>query len=257
MSANDQPEYVDLAAERAVRVAQSFVALADTLVDDFDVVDLLDRLVGECVGLLDVSAAGILLLNGQQSLDVMASSDDASRLMEVFQLGTRAGPSIDVIASGEAIFAADRAVIEARWPSFARAFSGAGYAAVSTIPMRLRDDTIGALNLFFASSPQLSAFDRRLAQAMADVATIGILQHRAVDHVAELAGQLQFALNSRISVEQAKGMVAEYGGVEMGEAFEAIRAFSRRHRLKIGEVAGSLVARELVLGQVIAARTTS
>ncbi|MBW8751753.1 MAG: GAF and ANTAR domain-containing protein, partial [Propionibacteriales bacterium] len=243
MSANEDSEDFDLAAERAVRVAQSFVTLADTLVDDFDVVDLLDRLVAECVDLLDVSAAGILLMNGQRSLDVMASSDDASRLMEVFQLGTRSGPSIEVMDTGVAIYVADRDAIASRWPSFAHAFSDAGFAAMSTIPMRLREDTIGALNLFIASPQQLSAFDRRLAQAMADVATIGILQHRAVDHVSTLAGQLQYALNSRVSVEQAKGMVAEYAGVDMGQAFEAIRSFSRHGRLKISDVAQSLVER--------------
>jgi len=256
MSANEEPADFDLAGDRAVRVAQSFVTLADTLVDDFDVVDLLDRLVAECVDLLDVSAAGILLMNGQRSLDVMASSDDASRLMEVFQLGTRAGPSIEVMETGEAIYVADRHTIASRWPSFAHAFSDAGYAAVSTIPLRLREETIGALNLFFDSSQQPSAFDRRLAQAMADVATIGILQHRAVGYVSTLADQLQYALKSRVSVEQAKGMVAEYGGVDMGQAFEAIRGFSRRGRLKIGDVAQSLVDRELDLGRIIPARAT-
>jgi GAF domain-containing protein len=256
MSANDETGELHLGAERAVRVAQSFVVLADTLVDDFDVVDLLDRLVADCVDLLDVSAAGILLMNGQRALDVMASSDDTSRLMELFQLGTRAGPSIEVMNTGEAIFIADRAVIASRWPSFGSRFADAGYTAVSTIPMRLREETIGALNLFFTSAQHLSVFDRRLAQAMADVATIGILQHRAVDTVSTLAQQLQFALNSRISVEQAKGMVSEYGGVDMGAAFEAIRAFSRHDRLKISDVAQSLVDRRLDLSQVIAARPT-
>jgi GAF domain-containing protein len=254
MSVNDEPEDFDLVAERAVRVARSFVALADTLVDDFDVIDLLDRLVAECVDLLDVSAAGILLMNGQRSLDVMASSDDASRVMELFQLGSRAGPSIEVMQTAEAIFDADRTLIAARWPAFARAFEDSGYAAMSTIPLRLRDNTVGALDLFFDSSLGLSGFDRRLAQAMADVATIGILQHRAMDQVSTLAEQLQFALNSRIFVEQAKGMVAEYGGVDTSEAFEAIRGFSRRGRLKISQVAQSLVERELDIGQVIAAR---
>ena len=251
------PEGGDLAAERAVRVAHSFVALTDTLVDDFDVVDLLDRLVAECVDLLDVSAAGILLMSGRGSLDVMASSDEASHLMEAFQVATRVGPSIEVTATGEPIFIEDHAAIAKRWPSFARAVAEAGYAAVSTIPMRLRTDTIGALNLFLDPSQELSGFDRRLAQAMADVATIGILQHRAVATVSTLADQLQHALNSRISVEQAKGMVAEYGDVDMGQAFEAIRAYSRRGRLKMSEVAQCLVTRELALAEVITARSPS
>jgi len=120
--------------------------------------------------------------------------------------------------------------------------------------MRLRSETIGALNLFNSGKPTLSAFDRRLAQALADIGTIGILQHRALTRSSDLADQLQLALNTRITIEQAKGVVAEYGGVAMDEAFHAIRGFAREHRLKLSDVARSLISRDLDPGHVIAPR---
>ena len=241
-------------SERAIQVAQSFVALADTLVDDFDVVELLDRLVADCVDLLDVRAAGILLLNGDRNLEVVASSDETSRLMEVFQLESHAGPCVEAVRSGQAVSVADSQELARRWPSFAAALAEVGYSAVYALPMRLRTETIGAVSLFLAGTPPLSDFDERLAQALADVATIGILQHRSVERASILAGQLQLALNTRIAVEQAKGVLAEYGGVDMGAAFEALRNYARSHRSKISGVARQLVNRELDPGVVIAPR---
>ena len=242
------------ASEQAVLVAQSFVGLADTLVDDFDVVELLDRLVADCVSLIGVDAAAILLLNRDQHLDVVASSNEASHLMEVFQLESRSGPCVEAVHTGELVSVTDLDQVRRRWPAFARAIEGVGFTAVYALPMRLREEKIGALNLFNSSQPMLSEFDHRLAQALADVATIGILQQRTVSRASVLVEQLQLALNTRICVEQAKGVIAEFGGVDMGVAFEAIRSFSRANRLKLSSVAESLIRRELAASQVIPAR---
>lgn len=241
-------------SEQAVLVAQSFVALADTLVDDFDVVELLDRLVADCVTLLGVDAAAILLLNRDRHLEVVASSNEASYLMEVFQLESRSGPCVEAVQTGEAVSITDIEHLQSRWPAFARAIEGQGFSAVYALPMRLRDEKIGALNLFNSTQPPLSDFDRRLSQALADVATIGILQQRTVSRASVLVEQLQAALNTRISVEQAKGVIAEFGGVDMGIAFEAIRSFARKNRLKLSSVAESLIRRELEPARVIQAR---
>jgi GAF domain-containing protein len=241
-------------SRQAVLVAQSFVALADTLVDDFDVVELLDRLVADCVNLIDVSAAAILLVNRDRTLEVVASSNEASRLMEVFQLESHSGPCVDAVQTGEPVSITDPGELHRRWPAFGRAVEQVGFSAVYALPMRLRTEKIGALNLFNADHPPLSEFDHRLAQALADVATIGILQQRTVSRASTLAEQLQLALNTRISVEQAKGVIAEYGGVDMGAAFEAIRQFARTNRLKLSAVAQSLISRELHPERVIAIR---
>src|SRR3954447_5308147 len=240
-----EPDSYPSMTEQAVRVAQSFVALADTLVDDLDVVELLDRLVADCVSLLDCSAAGILLLNQDRVLEVVASSDEASRLMEVLQLESHSGPCVDAVQTGDAVAVTDLADLRRRWPAFSRAIEGVGYSAVYAFPMRLRNETIGALNLFNVEPPTLSPFDLRLAQGLADIATIGILQQRSLAQSSDLAEQLQLALNTRITVEQAKGMIAEYGGVDMGEAFDALRSFSRQHRVKLSVVAHALINRRL------------
>jgi GAF domain-containing protein len=223
-------------------VAQRFVALADTLVDDFDVVELLDRLVADCVSLINVDAAAILLMNGNRTLEVVASSNEASRLMEVFQLESHAGPCIDAVQTGRPVSVTELAELQRSWPAFGRAVEEIGFTAVYALPMRLRAEKIGALNLFNTAKPALSEFDHRLAQALADVATIGILQQRTLSRASNLADQLQLALNTRISVEQAKGVLAEYGGVGMGAAFNALRAFQQ------------LVSRELDPARVIARR---
>ena len=244
------------AGEQAALVAQSFVTLADTLVDDFDVVELLDRLVSDCVTVLGVDAAAILLLNRDRHLEVVASSNEASYLMEVFQLESRSGPCVEAVQTGEPVSVTELAQLRHAWPAFARAIEGVGFSAVYALPMRLRDEKIGALNLFNSTQPALSEFDHRVAQALADVATIGILQHRTVSRASVLVEQLQLALNTRISVEQAKGVISEFGGVDMGVAFEAIRSFARANRLKLSSVAEALIRRDLQPSLVIKERQT-
>lgn len=250
MTSNEQAEPRTTSPQTA-RVADRFVDLADTLVDDFDVVELLDRLVADCVDLLEVSAAGILLRNRDGVLEVVASSSEASRLMEVFQLDAEEGPCIEAVTSGAAVRVDDLVRLRERWPAFADAVEQVGFSAVHAFPLRLRTETIGALNMFSTSDVTLSPDDHRLAQALADVATIGILQQRSVTRASVLAEQLQLALNSRIAVEQAKGVIAEYGSVDMGAAFEAIRGYAREHQSRLSEIAGRLVDRTLDPAELI------
>lgn len=239
---------------QALAVAERFVSLAETLVDEFDLVELLDRLVSSSVDLLEVRAAGILLRNSDQSLDVVASTDEQSHMLEVYQLQSHAGPCAEVVRTGEALVITTPGELRARWPAFAAAVEGTGYDAIYALPMRLHDETIGALNIFDAGRAPLSESDRRLAQALADVATIGIFQNRTRMRAEVLATQLQHALDSRIRLEQAKGVIAEHGGVDMAAAFEAIRSFARAHRIKLGQVAQGLVERRLDPSEVIPER---
>lgn len=229
------------------RLAETFVALADTLVADFDVFDLFDRLVAASVALLGASAAGLLLDDQRGNLALVSSSDDESRLLELFQLEADEGPCLECVRRAELVVCADLEGERGRWPRFVPAALEAGYSSVLAVPLRLRDQTIGGLNLFSAAGQVISEANQRVAQALADVATIGILQQRTAHRNTVLAEQLQHALNSRVVIEQAKGIIAERGGLDMAEAYSRLRQHARSRSLKMSDVARSVVAGELRL----------
>ena len=222
-------------------LAETFVALADTLVEDYDIVDLLDRLVSFCVGLLGVTAAGLLLDDQRGHLAVVASSSEETRLLEMFQLQNDQGPCLDCVRTAAAVSSADLDADRTRWPLFAPVALSSGFRSVAAVPLRLRDQTIGGLNLFDEHRGPVPVADQRLAQALADVATIGILQQRSAHRSMMLAEQLQRALNSRVAIEQAKGILAERHGVDMIAAFDALRGRARQHGLKLSDFALAIV----------------
>ncbi|MEO7982381.1 MAG: GAF and ANTAR domain-containing protein [Sporichthyaceae bacterium] len=232
---------------RERRLAEAFVDLADTLVDDFDALDFLHALATHCIALLDVDEAGLMLVDTEGRLRVAASSTEQVRQLELFEVQNEEGPCLDCFATGAAVFVDDIVAEPPRWPRFAGAAVDAGFRSVVALPLRLRDETIGALNLFRASPGPLPDSDRALGQALADVATIGILQERGSRRRAVLARQLQEALDSRIVIEQAKGVLAERAGMHVDAAFDGLRAFARQHGLRLSEVARRVVAGDLNL----------
>jgi GAF domain-containing protein len=239
------------AADRQGLAAATFVELIDTLVDDFDVIDVLTVLASRCVQLLDAAAAGILLADASGHLRVMAASTEQIALLELFQVQNQEGPCMDSFRTGEVVAASDLRDGSV-WPLFAAESVAAGYPSVWAVPLRLRDVTLGCLNLFKTEPVRLSAGDVDLAQALADVASIAIMQDQAARDAADREARLQHALNSRIAIEQAKGMLAEYGGVDMDEAFTRLRRFARNHNRRLTEVAEALVAGQLKVTDVAA-----
>lgn len=227
---------------RSALLSERFVALADTLVADYDVVELLEGLVQSCVDLLEIDQGGLLLIDQRGNLQVVAASSEATRLIEVLQLQSDEGPCLECVATGTPVTVPDLSTQRERWPTFAPAAMAAGFSAVYSLPLRLRDDTIGGLNLFTTGGGlSLGDEDLRIAQALADIATIGILQQRSMSRASLLAEQLQTALNSRIVVEQAKGVLAERGDLDMPDAFDALRGYARSHSQKLSDLAARIV----------------
>jgi transcriptional regulator with GAF, ATPase, and Fis domain len=231
---------MSMGQDREQLLAETFVELADTLVADFDVVDFLHGLADRCVRLLEVDAAGLMLADQRGSLRVIASSSEQARLVELFQLQHEEGPCLECYRTGQPVSEPDLATAKDRWPSFAPAAVGGGFAAVQALPMRLRDDVVGAMNLFMHTPGRLTETELRVGQALADVATIGLLQERNLRHQEVLAEQLQGALNSRVMIEQAKGLLAERLGLDMGQAFELLRSQARRQNRRLAALAGAV-----------------
>jgi transcriptional regulator with GAF, ATPase, and Fis domain len=226
--------------DREQLLATTFVELADTLVADFDVVDFMHGLADRCVRLLEVDAAGLMLADQRGSLRVIASSSEQARLVELFQLQHEEGPCLECYHTGLPVAEPELAAAGDRWPLFAPAGVSGGFAAVQALPMRLRDEVIGAMNLFMHAPGQLDETGLRVGQALADVATIGLLQERNLRHQEVLAEQLQGALNSRVSIEQAKGLLAERLGLDMGQAFELLRGQARLQARRLAELAAAV-----------------
>jgi transcriptional regulator with GAF, ATPase, and Fis domain len=231
-------------------LSETFVELTDTMVADFDVIDFLHVLTDRSVNLLDVSAAGLLLADPRGELRVVAASSEAARLLELFQLQNDQGPCLDCFRTGQPVWAGDLDAQAQRWPRFAAAARQSGFAAVQALPMRLRDQVIGALNLFRASPGTFDPGDVRIGQALADVATISLLHERSLRQSDILNEQLLTALNSRVVIEQAKGKLAERLGLDMEQAFVLLRDYARNNNLRLAELAQAFIdGTQAMIGQ--------
>jgi GAF domain-containing protein len=245
--------------QREQRLAGAFVELADTLVDDFDLIDFLHGLTEVCVELLGVAAVGILIADPAGHLQPVAASSEQARLLELFQLQSEEGPCLECYATGEAIVIQDLAKDPGQWPAFADGALAAGFTGLVALPMRLRAQRIGAMNLFTTgtaanSGPAVDIRAWTVGQALADVATIGILGQRAAREQELLAQQLQSALNSRVIIEQAKGMLAERGQLPVDRAFAVMRDYARRSNRKLISVAQAIIDGDPVLADLVRRR---
>jgi transcriptional regulator with GAF, ATPase, and Fis domain len=237
--------------DRERAVAEAFVSLATTLAEGYDVLELLSELTANCGQLLDIGSAGLLLADRNGVLHVLAASSEETRQLEIFQLQREQGPCLDCYR-GKAPVLVESLIQEAdRWPQFANAALTAGFRSVHAIPMRLGENVLGALGLFGSAAGALNDADLRLAQAFADVASVALIQGRGAEDQATVNQQLQQALNSRIVLEQAKGILAQLGDLDMNQAFACLRRYSRDHNWRLGELTAALVARELPASRVL------
>ena len=222
-------------------LATLFVEVADTLVVDFDIVDFLHMVTTRTADISRADAAGLLLADERGRLQFMAASTESVKMLELFQLQSEDGPCLDCYSFGIPVVNTDLARATSRWPRFAPEAVTAGYRAVHAFPLRHRDNVIGALNLFMTRVGQVDADDIKVIQSLADVATIGLLQQRALAHSELLTEQLQAALNSRVTIEQAKGALSRMRNVSVDDAFTLMRDHSRRNHLRLTDLALAVV----------------
>lgn len=227
---------------REKELVDTFVELADTLVADYDIVDLLYHLVLRCADTLDAADAGILLPAPDGTLEVVASTSERSHLISLLQLDAHQGPCVDAYRTGQATSVEDINEMRHRWPLFAAAAGDLGYQSMHAFPLRLRDDVIGSLNLFSDRPGPLAPGDATAARGLADIATIGILHERAFRESDIARQQLQHALDSRVVIEQAKGVISQTDNVDMDEAFARLRDRARRNQQKISDTARDVIA---------------
>lgn len=230
---------------RETKLSAAFVKLADTLVADYDVVELLHWLVDECTRMLDTQAGGLMLVDPAGELQLVASTSEDAELVEILQLAAGEGPCLECFDTGRPVTVGDIRESADRWPEFAAGALAHDFRSVHSTPMRLRGEVIGTMNLFSVHVGELAPADVAVAQALADVATIGILQERAIRSSNVVAEQLQFALDSRILVEQAKGVLAATSNLSMNEAFTTLRSYARNHNRTLRSVAEDVIARKL------------
>ena len=232
---------------REAELNRTFVELADTLVNHFDVAELLHTLASRCVELFEVDAAGLMLADERGRLRVVGSSNEETRMLELFEIQSQEGPCLDCYRTGQTVIAEDLRD-DGRWPRFREQALTAGFAAATAVPMSLRQEIVGALNLFRAEPGRVGEDDLVACRALADVATIALIQERALREARLLAEQLQVALNSRVVIEQAKGVLAGLSGVDMDQAFKLIRRYARGKNLLLVDV-----ARDVAQGRLLPA----
>jgi GAF domain-containing protein len=241
---------------RETRINTAFVALADTLTQDFDVVDLLNTLVEQCTEILDTDAGGLMLVDGEGQLQLMTSTNEAADFVEVMQLAAASGPCIDCFKTGVPVSVPDIQNSGGRWPEFQKTALQNGFHSVHATPMRLRGQVIGTMNLFGTKRGALTDRDIAVAQALTDVATIGILQERMIREGHVVAEQLHRALDSRVLIEQAKGMISHSMSIPMDEAFAVLRAHARSNNLTIRAVSEGISNRTIAIQAIVPSRAT-
>ena len=232
---------------RERKLSAAFVKLADTLVTEFDVVDLLHWLVEQCTEILDTQAGGLMLADPTGQLQLVASTSEEAELVEIFQLAAGEGPCLDCFRTGTPVTVGNVEADGGSWPTFSAEALKFGFRSIHATPLRLRGQVIGTMNLFSHHTGALVSEDIAVAQALADVATIGILQERHIRNANVIAEQLQRALDSRILIEQAKGVLASTMSTTMNDAFEIMRAYARDHNLPLRQIADDVVARRINL----------
>lgn len=228
---------------RPLRLMDVFVELADSLTEEFEVADFLERLCMRCAELLDVPAAAILLVDRRGELEAVAATDERTRVLAQSALQQTRNPCVECYRSGTARVNIDLTdpAVSRTWRPFAIRAAGAGFRMAHTVPLRVREETAGALTLFHSERVRLWPEDSVLAQALADIATAAVLQQRALEDSRIEAVRFQSVLDALVVIEQAKGVLAERWNSSVEQAFTALSGYARTHRLRVSELAHAVI----------------
>jgi hypothetical protein len=241
---------VPMAVVSPERLADVFVEVADKLVDDYDVIEFLQLVTNRTAELIGASDVGLLLADQRGRLQFVAASDESLKQLELFQVQNHEGPCLDAFRSGEPVVNADLQEANDRWPRFAPRATAAGFRSVHAIPLRLRVEVIGAMGVFGADVGRLEVADVQMTQALAHIATIGLLQEQVSGRSEAIAEQLQTVMNSRASIEQAKGAIAEFRKVSVDDAYLILRAEAKRTQRRLSEVAKAVLTEPSALSEL-------
>ncbi|WP_107656046.1 GAF and ANTAR domain-containing protein [Nocardia suismassiliense] len=236
---------------RERRLVEAFVQLADSLVEEYDPVDVVQELLDRAVDLLPVDTAAVLLAGEDGELKVLASTSEATRWLELLQIQAQDGPCVQSYRDSEQVIVEDLEEVRDRWPAFAKQALLEGFRSVYALPLRLRADRVGALNLFSTGEGHMTEDDLLVGQALADIASIAILQARLLAGHRTVNGQLQSALQSRVVIEQAKGILAAHGDLDPETAFDALRGYARTTRGRLPDLARAVVDRTVDVSKIL------
>ena len=238
---------------RDARTSETFADLAEVLVSDYDLADLLHRLADSCVAVCDAAGAGIVVADQYGQLCDMAYSSEDIRRLERFQLLNDEGPCVECYRTGRLVEEPELASMR-RWPRFSAEAASIGIESARALPLRLHGRTVGALNLFHSEPGHSPVSVLRAAQALADLAVVGIVLSNSGSSMHSTAeSKIRTALQERSDVERAKGFLAENGGLPMDDAFERMRAYAEGRGLGLTSVARDLISRSLPSGDVLEA----
>jgi GAF domain-containing protein len=226
---------------REARVAKAFIRTTSALMTPYDIVELLSTLMATCTDIFGLEAGGILIADVVGDLELVASTSEEASIVETMVIGAGAGPCIDAYVRGEIVTVADIAVDAEEWPQFRSTALAQGFRSVHAVPMRIRGEVVGVMALLGTHAGRLPADDLEAAQSLADIATLGIIHERSFRQPHAITEQLHLALDTRILIEQAKGVLAQSGGLTMDAAFDALRQYARQNELTLREVADRVV----------------
>jgi transcriptional regulator with GAF, ATPase, and Fis domain len=224
----------------AVTSSEAFAAASAAMVRGDNAASTVHVLAADCISLLRAHTAGILIRTADDDLELLAATSHQATELELHQANNGSGPCFDAIKTGYAVAAADDE-IQTRWPRFAVAMQKTGLCAVHAVPLRWHTRVLGGLNLFWTEPVWLNDEQAATAQAFGDICSLALMQAPAVPEAGQLDERLRAALESRVVIERAKGVLSQDEGLDMASAFQRLVQLSEAAQVPLTDTATMIV----------------